>query len=127
VTCFRRRNPTTLLPSPDGLEAGVRRINSGTKRGVGFDAMLAQRVAENRREAGNGAIDRRFRQPARQQRSLDVMNVLASDLGNRLILATGQIGVHVRLDPRAMSGHGPWIAPNSSGPQFHPVAERKTR
>jgi hypothetical protein len=114
MTSFIRRNPTTLLPSPDGLQAGVRRINSGTKRGVGFDAMLAQRVAENRREARNGAIDRRFRQPARQQRSLDVMNVLASNLGNRLILATGQIGIDVWISSVARSSTQALRSPSSA-------------
>jgi hypothetical protein len=114
MTSFIRRNPTTLLPSPDGLQAGVRRINSGTKRGVGFDAMLAQRVAENRREARNGAIDRRFRQPARQQRSLDVMNVLASPLGNRLILATGQIGIDVWISSVARSSTQALRSPSSA-------------
>jgi hypothetical protein len=55
------------------------------------------------------------------------MNVFASDLGNRAALATGEIGVDIRLDPRAMGAHSPRIAPNPGRPQFHPVAERETR
>jgi hypothetical protein len=116
VAGFVRRNPATLPASPDGLESGIRRINSGPERGVGFDPMLTQRVSKDRGEAGNGAIDRRFGQSAREQRSLDVMNVLASDLGDRAVLATRQMGIDIRLDPRAMSRHRPWIAPNSGGP-----------
>ena len=89
-TSFVRWNPSTLPRSPDRPEAGVRRINSGTERGVGLDPMLTERIAEDRGEAGNGAIDRPFREAARQQRSLDVMNVLASDLGDRPVLPPGR-------------------------------------
>jgi hypothetical protein len=95
------------------------------ERRVDFDAVLAERVAEHRRQAADRAVDGRLRETALQQGALDVVQVPSGDLGECAILAARKVGVDVRLDPIAVGLDGPGIPPDARRPDAHPLPERE--
>ena len=65
---FLGRDPAALGALARRLQPGVGRVDACAQRRVDLDAVLAQRVAEDRGEAADRAVDRRLRQAAREQR-----------------------------------------------------------
>ena len=107
------------------LQPGVGGIDACAQRGIDLDAVLAQRVAQHRGEAADRPVDRRLRQAEVEQRGVDVVQVLARDLVQRAIRATGQVRVDVLGDAVLVGLHGARVAPDARRPDAHPLAERE--
>jgi hypothetical protein len=118
-------DPAAFGARASGLRASVGEIYARAERWVDFDAVLAERVAEDRRQAADRAVDGGLRETALQQGALDVVQVPSGDPGEWAILAARKVGVDVRLDPIAVGLDGPRIPPDARRPDAHPLPERE--